>query len=235
MVLIGARGEEYPMARVLALLLALSVASPAIAQDVLTAQGFFAKVSARFGNIRDYSCDFHITVDDAASAGRLYFQAPNLLRLDFSEPTGQVLLSDGKKLFVYVPSKAVVLSHPLSGQSEPGATDRSPTPLGLRMLVESYDIAYLESPTPQPLDDRTKQMVTKLRLTRRSPLEMHREIVLSISEDLLIRRWESTLEDRKQLVWDITNIRINQGIPPARFRSEPWSDANEYTNFLTDG
>jgi outer membrane lipoprotein-sorting protein len=64
---------------------------------------------------------------------------------------------------------------------------------------------------------------------------MYREIVLSISKDLFIRRWEGVLEDRTSVVMDYVNIRTNQNIPASKFSDEAWPEANVYPDFLTGG
>ncbi len=64
---------------------------------------------------------------------------------------------------------------------------------------------------------------------------MYREVVLSISKDLLIRRWEGKLEDRTSVVMDYAGIRLNQNLPASKFKEEAWPEANVYTDFLTGG
>jgi outer membrane lipoprotein-sorting protein len=212
--------------------LLLLVVAVAPAQDIVTAQEFFGKVSTKFGTIKDYSCDFTYSKDQAVSSGKLYYKAPNLIRMDYSSPKGQVVLMDGEKLQILIPSLSLILEQVFTkstARAEIG-TERS-----LRMLSQGYDMAYLDKPEPVPLEAGSKERVTKLRLTRRLSSEMYREVVLSISAEMLIRRWEGTLEDRSSVVMDYANIRLNQNIPASRFNDEAWPEANVYTDFLTGG
>jgi outer membrane lipoprotein-sorting protein len=212
------------------ILLAVTVLAPA--QDIVTAQEFFGKVSAEFGAIKDYSCDFTYTREESISTGKMYYRAPNLLRMDYAAPKGQVLLMDGEALQVLIPSLGLILRQAFSKST---ARQDLASAVGLRMLSEGYEIAYLDAPGLVPLDEGSREQVTKLKLTRRSASEMYREIVLSISKDFLIRRWEGTLEDRTVVAMDYVNIRLDQNLPASKFNDEAWPDANVYDDFLTGG
>jgi outer membrane lipoprotein-sorting protein len=228
------RSRDDAVARPLTLfgLLLFAVAAVAPAQDIVTAQEFFSKVSAKFGTIKDYSCDFRYDKDDTVSSGKFYYKAPNLIRMDYSSPKGQVVLMDGEKLQILIPSLSLILEQVFTKSTT--RVDMG-TERALRMLSDGYDIAYLDKPEPVPLEPGSKEQVTKLRLTRRLASEMYREVVLSISKELLIRRWEGKLEDRTSMVMDYSNIRLNQNIPASRFDDEAWPEANVYTDFLTGG
>jgi outer membrane lipoprotein-sorting protein len=208
----------------------LAVATLAPAQEIVTAQEFFGKVSATFGTIKDYSCDFTYTRSDTVSGGKMYYRAPNLLRLDYSTPKGQTVLMDGEKLQILIPSLSLILEQKFGKAT---ARQDVASEKALRMLADGYDIAYLDSPSPVPLEAGSKELVTKLKLTRRSASEMYREITLSISRDLFIRRWEGLLEDRSSVVMDYTSVRLNQGLPASKFSDEAWPEANVYPDFLT--
>jgi len=224
---------DEKLARFLAfccVLLLAGVSAPA--QDIVTAQDYFGKVSTKFGAIKDYSCDFVYTREETVSSGKLYYKTPNLLRLNYSTPAGQVVLMDGEKLQVFIPALSLILEQTFAKKSaaqlEAMAGGRA-----LRMLQDGYDIAYLDSPLPIELDPGSTEKVVKLKLTRRSASEMYREIVLSVSTDFMIRRSEGLLEDRTTAVMDYTVIRMNQNLPASRFREEAWPEANVYSDFLT--
>ena len=88
----------------------------AFSQDILTAPRFFDSVSERYGEINDYVAEVAIQREEGDMVGTLYYRAPNLLRIDFSEPEEQVLVSDGENLMIYVPAYNVVLQQDLRGR-----------------------------------------------------------------------------------------------------------------------
>ncbi len=204
------------------------------AQDIVTAQSYFERVSEAFGSVKDYTCALTITRTDTITSGRLYYKSPNLLRLDYTVPANQVVLMDGKKLQIYIPSQNLILEQDLRSRSaselETMASSRA-----LRLLSEGFDISYLDTPEPVPLSPGSSEQVVKLKLTRRLSREMYREIVISISENKLIRRMQGVLEDHSEIVMDYANIRVNQNLPDSRFQEGQWPEAYVVHDFLTGG
>jgi outer membrane lipoprotein-sorting protein len=101
------------------------------------------------------------------------------------------------------------------------------------MLRRNYVPSFVTSPTPEPLEPNSREMVVKLRLTRRSIAEGFREIILSVNPDtLLIRRIEGRTIADSEVRFDFTGIKVNQGIPEQRFIYDAPASANMYHNFL---
>lgn len=225
----GTLTRRYVLCCALALVAALTSA-----QEITTAQQFFQRVSEAFGGVNDYSCRFTLTRGDTVSTGSLYYKKPNLLRLDYATPAGQAILSDGKDLWVYIPSANLLLHQELKSRSA-AELESMASAKALRMFQDGYDISYLDQPGPVALGPDSTEQVTKLRLTRSSSREMYREIILSIGPNMLIRRLEGTLEDHTEIVMDYANIRVNQGVPNSRFQEDDWADAAREDNFLTGG
>jgi outer membrane lipoprotein-sorting protein len=203
-------------------------------QDIQTATAFFDSVSDRYGEIDDYVADLTITSEESELFGTLMYRIPNQLRIDFEEPVGQVLVSDGEMLQVYIPSYNVVLRQELRRRSDTDVAAMA-NEQGLRLLRENYSIAFLDSPTPVPIDEGSDEMVTKLRLNWRTTDQGFRQLVISISEDLLIRRIVGVNVNYEEIRFDFENLRINEGIPETRFEYDPPSSANDFDNFLFEG
>jgi outer membrane lipoprotein-sorting protein len=75
------------MKRISALVCALFIlASMAGAQEIVTAEQFFAKVSDRYAQVEDYEAAIVVTSTGQPMTGKLYFKSPTLLRIDFVQP-----------------------------------------------------------------------------------------------------------------------------------------------------
>ena len=216
----------------LVFLILLSVV-PSSGQEILTAENFFDRVSVAYGEVKDYIAQVHITVEKEVMEGTLFYKIPNLLRIDFSNPEEQVLVTDGKKLILYIPQYRVVMSQTLKRRST-AAVAAMASRQGLLLLKRNYSIAYLQSPSPVPLEENSKEMVTKLKLTWKSSDEGFRELILSVNSEGLIRRIEGITVGYQRIVFDFRNIRVNQNIPESRFRYDPPASANVIENFLFD-
>ena len=217
--------------RIIGLLLLLT--ATAYTQEILTAPRFFDGVSERYGEIDDYVATIRIQRDGGEMVGTLYYRSPNLLRIDFTEPEEQVLVSDGRNLMIYVPRFNVVLQQRLRRRSAEALASLA-NEQGLLLLRDNYSIAYLEDPEPTRLDEESRELVTKLLLTWRSTSEGFRQLTVSIDDDQLIRRIEATTVNYEEIQFDFENIRINQNIPATRFEYDPPASANLYSNFLFD-
>ncbi len=213
---------------------ALSVSFALYAQEIQTAAAFFEQVSVRYGEIEDYSATLTITTDESVMNGRLEYRIPNQVRIDFEEPAGQILVSDGENLQVYIPQFNVVLQQPLRRRTDEALATLA-NEQGLNLLRQNYSIAFLDSPSPVPLETGSEELVTKLRLNWRNSTEGYRQLIISIDDDLLIRRIIGVTANYQEIQFDFDEFRINEGIPDSRFEYEAPSSANLFTNFLFEG
>ena len=218
------------------LLFLLSFVYPVYSQEIVTADKYLESVSERYGAIKDYEAMVLIRSDTTDMTGNLSFLDPNLLRIDFTDPPEQVMVFNGELLTIYIPRLRAVLNQTVSpirrtSTTVGGASLASAQ--GLQLLRRGYVPSFVSGPEPVPLDERDREPVIKLRLTRRLASEGFREIILSISfETGLIRRIEGRTIADALVRFDFTNIRTNLGIPEARFIYDSPASANLYNNFL---
>ena len=214
----------------------LAAITPTVwSQEILAAADFFSLVADRYTAIEDYTADVRIVNRGSTSVGTLYFGRPNRVRIDFTQPEEQVIVSDGEVLQAYIPRFNVVLMQQLPQRDGDDTVGTLATPEGLQLLRRNYGIAYLESPEPVPLDAEDPQPVTKLELTWNSTREGYRRLVLSIDESLLIRRIEGVSVTFQEVQFDFIDVRLNQGLPNTRFEYEAPPSANIFSDFLFDG
>ena len=215
---------------------AFLVFSPGYAQEIVTADKYLESVSERYGSIKDYEARVLIRSDSADMTGNLSFLNPFFLRIDFTDPPEQVLVFNGELLSVYIPRLRAVLNQavaPIRRSGTPAGGASLATAQGLQLLRRGYVPSFVTGPDPVPLDDRSREAVVKLRLTRRIASEGFREIILSIDpQTLLIRRIEGRTIADALVRFDFTNLRTNIGIPEQRFVYDSPATANLYNNFL---
>jgi len=217
-------------------LIALLAIAPitASSQDIVTAEQFFNQVSERYAQIDDYEGALAITAGNRTMKGNVSFKAPSLLRIDFKDPADQVIAFDGQTLTVYVPELRAILSQATADKGSSGAASASlASREGLKMMKRNYTIAYETSPDPQPLEDKSLELVISLLLSRKTVAEGFKTLTLSVAPDTkLIRRIRGWTVSGEEFSFDFTGIRTNQGIPAARFVYDSPASANVYNNFL---
>jgi len=218
----------------LALLFFLSVNLHVFPQEIVTADKYLERVSERYGNIRDYEALVNIRSGSTDMIGNLSFLDPFFLRINFTKPAEQVLVFNGQLLTVYLPDLRAVLSQPVAQGRRTGAVGASmASAQGLQLLRRGYVPSFVSGPEPVPIDERDREAVVKLRLTRRLASEGYREIILSINpETLLIRRIEGRTIADVLVRFDFLNVKTNIGIPELRFEYDSPASANIYNNFL---
>lgn len=202
-----------------------------IAQVIIPAIEFFNEISAIYEGIEDYVANIAITSDGTTMEGRIQYKAPDLLRIDFTDPKEQVIVSDGKKLMLYLSRQNVTMVQDVRRSSQ---SDLSAMAVGkgLYLLDRGYSISYLDSPKRVPLDDNSHELVTKLKLQWRRTSEGFRQLIISIGSAGYIRQIHALTKDRRVIVFDLTNIAINQGLSDKSFEFEPPPSSYSMDNFL---
>ena len=200
-------------------------------EQIVTANEFLSIVSAKYGEINDYEANVTITKGKEKMNGIIYYKTPSLLRINFDNPKEQVLVVDKEKLVIYIPKYRVIMQQKLKkkgGASGAGMASSE----GLKILRQNYTVAYLESPDYVPLEEGSGEMVIKLKFVWRSADEGFRQLVMSVGEDLLIRRMLCVTADYTEMQFDFTDIKTNEGIPDTRFDYDSPASANIFENFL---
>jgi outer membrane lipoprotein carrier protein len=197
------------------------------AAEIVSAEKFFSALSASFGKVKDYEAVITITQGKSVSRGKLSYKSPIYLRIDFDDPAKQVLNFDGEKLTFYSPANEVILEQKYKKKT-PGQVEGLMSSQGLTIMQRNYSIAYLSGPAPVALDDTSREMVVKLKLSSRGATG-YSQMILSV-KDNLIRRVEGSQSNGDKVVMDFANIRINQGVPDSRFLY----DAPPYANVIQD-
>jgi outer membrane lipoprotein-sorting protein len=199
------------------------------AQGILTADQFFANLSANYAKISDYEAQISVNAGSQTMVGTVLYKAPTLMRMDFTQPAGQVISYNGTSLIVYVPELRATLSQQTSATTNAAAASGE----GLRMLARNYSISYVSGPEPVALSATEGETVVKLLLTRKTVAEGFRTITLSINPTtMLIRRMEGITLAGDAIVYSFSGFRLNQGIPDTRFIYDSPASANVYNNFL---
>ncbi|GAB6090175.1 hypothetical protein JCM12856_17680 [Spirochaeta dissipatitropha] len=213
-------------------LLLIFAASVLQAQQIITAPNFFSRVGDRYEEIEDYTADISMRKGDTRMSGELFHRYPNLLRINFTNPQEQVLVTDGSTLTLYVPALDVTMQQSLGARQQDEEITALATREGLGLLRRLYNVSYLTDPTPVPLREGSEVMVVNLRLTWRNPSEGFREIVIAVDDDMLIRRMIGTTVNYEEVVLEFNNIELNQNLTMSQFEYRSPPSANRFNNFL---
>ncbi|MBR4373778.1 MAG: outer membrane lipoprotein carrier protein LolA [Treponema sp.] len=210
-------------------LLSFSLIAHVFADGIVTASSFFDSVSSVYASLRTYEANLDIKAGRTTMSGKVSFKRPDLLRIDFTNPSEQVICFNGDRLTIYLPGSSAILNQ--SVQANSGAN--MATSQGLSLMKRYYNIAYEKSSAPVPLSEDSSEQVIKLTLSRKNTAEAFRYIKMAIlPESKLIRRIEGITPQGESFVFTFSSYATNVQIPDNRFVYDAPSSANNYNNFL---
>ena len=208
----------------------LVMGTSVFAQNITTASAYFKSVSEYYGTLKDYEVDFEIKMDKQETAGVLSFKAPDLLRMDYTNPEEQVIVFNGELLTVYLPNSSAVLQQQVQDN---GSAVSLSTPQGLALLSRYYTVAYETGQNAEPLEEGSDEMVIKFILSRKSTAEAFRYIKIAVTASSnLIRRIEAVTPKGEEFIFNFYDYKLNQGITDQRFIYDAPPSANNINNFL---
>src|SRR5207249_10002074 len=194
-------------------LLVTAVAVPAAAQSL---DDVVREIEAVYGRMTDLRADFTQTAFNKSlnqtipAKGTVYLKKGGKLRWEFTEPTPQEIVSDGKKLWVYTPTlnQANVADAPEALAGPAGSFLA-----GLGRLRTEFQVRFLNPAQPKDADGHWV-----LDLTPKQPLPTLARLILALDA--------TTWEIRKAVVYDqfentvtmrFTNVAINSSLPDRLF------------------
>ncbi|MBN1522944.1 MAG: outer membrane lipoprotein carrier protein LolA [Spirochaetales bacterium] len=198
-------------------------------EGMQNAQDIFNRVSDKYAKITDLQCNIRISKGDTVQAGRLFYTNKNYMKIEFSSPSGQIILIDREKLQIYLPSHRTILEQKFRDSKESLLTSG-----GLALFDSNYHIGFAVAGLT-PLQSGSSEQVYKLRLEpNTSVTEGYKEIILSINPSTeLIRRIEAITLKNEKITIDYDGITLNVGIPYTRFQMDPPNLTNVYPDFLS--
>lgn len=210
----------------------LLVANLGFSQGSQTAMDVFDRVAMKYNGMNDYEVNVHYQVSGSIMTGVLYYKKPNWVRINFSRPANQVVVSNGRELTCYLPQTGVVFTQKLEKNGKSigqGLVSEE----GLAFMRQNYKISYHHSPEFVQVEGLSES-VLGLRLVWRYTKAGFREIILYINQNFDILRFEGLDAAQRKLVCDFSNYQYNVGIPETRFDYTSPPTAHKQHNFLFD-
>ena len=188
----------------------------ALAQSPLTLDDVVRGLEGAYGKMNDLKAEFTQTAFNKSlnqsipAQGTVYLKKGGKLRWEYSDPTPQEIVSDGKTLWVYTPTLSQVNVGPApEALSGPAGSFLS----GLGKLREHFAVRFLN-----PADPRDKEGNVALDLTPKQSLPTMTRLILSVDP----KSWEA----RRAVIYDqfentvtmqFSKITVNTGLADKLF------------------
>jgi outer membrane lipoprotein carrier protein len=182
---------------------------------VQTAQELAQALQTRYDTIRDFSADFEhlyrggVLRKQLSERGHLLIKKPGKMRWEYSAPDRKVFVSDGVKLYSYLPDdKQVIVSSVPKGQ----ATTPALFLAGQGDLTRDFTVSDTAAPTGTPPGTRA------LKLTPRTPQPDFDALTLSLDPaTLTLRGIESVDAQGGTSSFLFSNLKENVGAADKEF------------------
>lgn len=171
----------------------------------------------RYEGVRSLQADFEQQLTNTIlgrttnSAGTLYQRQPDRFLMRFSDPEGDVVVSDGEFFWLYYPS------------ADPRQVIRSARGAGgldLRSQFVGDPVRRFEA-TSHGRETVRGRETHVLTLVPRDPAGYRRLKAWIDADDHLVRRFELTEDNGNVRRFDLSDLRINPTLPDALFEFEP--------------
>jgi outer membrane lipoprotein carrier protein len=176
------------------------------------------QVQAHYQTIQDFTADFSHTYEGGVlrkkttERGTLAIKKPGKMRWAYAAPEEKLFVSDGKKIYSYVPADKQVTVSTMP------ADDRASTPIlflvGKGDLVRDYTVTHAEplAGVAFPADTHA------LKLVPRTKVAEYEWIILVVDRQSLKLRMLVTRDAQSGTsAFTFANLKENVGVPDARF------------------
>ena len=185
-------------------------------------------MSERFKTINDYTADFEWINGDAHYKGKIQYKKPDKIILDFEEPKDQKIVSDGKTLYIYIPSLKVVVTQTL-GEGTESQILTTQSAKGLYRLFNEYAFSFYDKSTLQKFDNTEAY---HLKLFQKQPKIGFKKMDMWVSKDGLILQSNGVSPSGLNISLTFSNIQLNTEIPDYIFNFEIPADAQVIRNII---
>jgi outer membrane lipoprotein carrier protein len=203
--------------RVLAcLLIVWLVATPGLAQQQTSAAELAQALQKKYDSIRDFSADFVHTYRGGAlrkqitEKGRLLIKKPGKMRWDYTAPEAKQFISDGVKVYSYLPADKQVIVGTVP------ADDSASTPAlfltGKGDLTRDFTASMAEAPAGSAPNSQA------LKLVPRKPQPDYDWLILLVEPGTLALKGMVTADAQGGTsVFSFTNLKENVGLAEKEF------------------
>jgi outer membrane lipoprotein carrier protein len=210
---------EAMKALALALLTVLVLTGPASFAASASLDDVVRGIEAQYGKMTDLRAEFSQTAfnkslnQNLPAQGTVYLKKGGKLRWEYSQPTPQEIVSDGKKLWVYTPT----LNQVNVGEApEVLAGPAGSFLAGLGKLREHFSVRFLNP--AQPADAEGNYV---LDLTPKHPLPTLSRLVLAVDKEFQLKKAVVHDQFENTVTMTFAKLAVNSNLPDKLFTFVP--------------
>lgn len=210
--------KKYLLAALAVSMLFFSMDLSAYKFDFVTVSDVVNSVKKNYSKLESYQANFSIESSKGGEkkslqTGILRFKSSDKLLMEFLQPSRQKIVSDGKMMWIYIPSMNVVAEQDLMSDS---GLFTSGSESGLNRLFSKYHYRFASKDEPETMKDgsRAYTLVLKQKESRGG----YKTINLWISESYFIQKAEGFTSSGKKVEITLSDIKTNVDLPNGIFK-----------------
>lgn len=194
------------------------------------------QMQAKFKALKGYQADFSLSIKDTnktrVSSGVATYGEGGKLNFTFSQPAGDVIVSNGQMLYVYVARLKAVGKQPLKNKDKDGKSLYSAgTAEGLSNLFRRYHYRFDKPEQPRETDGGKYYI---LELKEKEITGGYDKITLLVeTESYLIHKMRASSPSGRSVELTFSNIKLNPVIDAKLFQFKEPDNAKIVDNPLT--
>jgi outer membrane lipoprotein carrier protein len=196
----------------------MSLSALTTAQD--TAADMAQALQRKYDAVRDFSADFVHTYEGGVlkrkltERGRVQVKKPGRMRWDYEAPEKKLFVSDGVRMYFYVPADKQVIVSPVPADAE--AATPALFLAGKGRLATEFTPSFVDLPAGLPAGSRTLKLVPKSKQTD------YDWLVLAVDPTTLAIRGLMTVDAQGGTsTFAFTNLKENVGLEDSEFTFKP--------------
>lgn len=179
-------------------------------------------IKKKFADMKTYTADFKIqTIKEKKTInmrGKCTYKNPGKIKYEFAEPDGDLVVSDGKTLWIYIKKMNAVGKQDLEINRNNTSGEpifQAASPPGLNRLFRKYHYKFDNINQPRVIDGKSYFVLS---LEQREKIGGFENILLHVdAETYLIKKSIATDSRGKQTVIDFSNIVMDTEIEDGIF------------------
>jgi len=193
------------------------------------------KVKDNFNKLNSYQAEFTIITErkdqKKITKGTAYFKKGGKVNFSFTTPVNDVIISNGKKMWVYIKRLNAVAVEQLKGDSDNGGLTGAFSDTGVITLFNRYHYSF---DTPDQPVTINKNRYYKLNLKEKVATGGFSEMMLYVDADtFFISKIEADAPAGKKVSLTLSNVQHNVELPNSLFQFTIEDNMKVVENALT--
>lgn len=219
----------------LVLLLPMQFVFSQAEQEFLHPADIVVKMKKRFKEMQTLQANFHIQTEEnrkiTHARGLMYYKENGKINLTFHQPAGDKIVSDGRRLWIYIANINALAVQDLSNQKNGKSIYDTVSYDGLVALFKKYHYSFR---TPQQPEQKDGKNYYVFQLKEKVASGSFRSMLIYVSpDDYLIRFVEASSASGRKVHLKLSSIKLDEDLPNSFFSYETKGNTRVIENPLT--